>query len=191
MRRLSLALLGLAALLSTEAQAAPVAPVPAAPASATPARDPDLLSFGLGYMDFDKTQDNSRSADYRFEYRFGYTFIGGHELGFHPFLAFESSSLQELYGLGGFNMDWNFANHGVFTWGEGIGYLDSGHHRSMGGTMQFRSQAEVGYRFDNDMRITAQFGHISNAKTTRINPGSEIIGAYVHIPTTMLFGCGK
>ena len=60
----------------------------------------------------------------------------------------------------------------------------------MGGTMQFRSQAEIGYRFDNNMRLTTEFSHISDAKTTRLNPGAEIIGLYLHVPTLVLFGLG-
>ena len=154
-------------------------------------KTPDLISIGGAWMDFDKTEKFTNSADYRFEYRFGYSFIGGDELGFHPFLAYETTSRSVEYGLGGFAMDWNFLGHGIFTWSEGMGYLDSGDHRSFGGTFQFRSQAEVGYRFDNNMRLTAEFSHISNAKLTRVTPGAEIAGIYLHIPTTMLFGYNR
>ena len=187
MRRLFAALLALAMLTSVSAHAAPAKSTPmAAPAAST--SEPDLISFAVGYMDFDKSEPKRQSADFRLEYRFGYTFIGGKELGFHPFLGFETTSRNMMYGLGGFAMDWNFMHHGIFTWSEGVGYLDSGDMKSMGGTLQFRSQAELGYRFDNDMRITAEFSHISNAKLTRVNPGAEILGVYVHVPTNYFFG---
>jgi lipid A 3-O-deacylase len=186
MRSLFAALLALFLFASLSAQAAP-ASYGSAPAAAA-AGTPDLISFGVGYMDFDKSERKTHSSDYRFEYRFGYTFLGGDEVGFHPVLGFEMSSRDLLYGLGGFAMDWNFAEHGIFTWSEGAGYLDSGKQRSLGGTLQFRSMAELGYRFDNDMRLTAEFSHISDAKLTRINPGAEIIGVYLHLPTNYLFG---
>jgi hypothetical protein len=157
----------------------------------------DLISLGAGYMDFDKTEKFTKSTDFRLEYRFGFSilpwisssFAGGRqEITFHPFLGVEATSRNLIYGLGGFSMDWDFSDHGIFTWNEGIGYLDSGDHRSLGNTMEFRSQAEIGYRFDDDTRITAQFSHISNAKTTRVNPGAEIIGMYVHVPVNEILG---
>jgi lipid A 3-O-deacylase len=188
MRRLSLGLLAILLLISASAHAAPSYSAPAPTPMMQKAGDPDLLSFGAGWMDFDKSERKTHSSDYRFEYRFGYSFIGDHELGFHPFLGFEMSSRDLLYGLGGFAMDWNFSKHGIFTWSEGAGYLDSGKQRSLGGTFQFRSMAEVGYRFNNDMRLTAEFSHISDAKLTRINPGAEIIGVYFHVPVRSLIG---
>ena len=189
MRHLFVALLALLCLTSLPAHAAPTQPTPSSMTTTrNPDYQPDLVSFGVGYLDFDKSEPKTRSSDYRFEYRFGYSFIGGKELGFHPFLAFETTSRDMLYGLGGFTMDWNFTKHGIFTWSEGAGYLDSGKQRSLGGTLQFRSMAELGYRFDNDMRVTAEFSHISDAKLTRWNPGAEIIGLYVHVPTRTLLG---
>lgn len=185
MRRFRVALLAILLLASASAQAAPSAPMPAQPSAN---KQSDLISFGIGYMNFDKSEPKTNSADFRFEYRFGYSFLHGEEWGFHPFLGFETTSRNLLYGLGGFSLDWMFCKHGIATWNEGLGYLSAGDQRSMGGTFQFRSQAEIGYRFDNDMRVTAQFSHISNAKLTRVNPGAEIIGMYLHVPTSTMFG---
>jgi hypothetical protein len=50
---------------------------------------------------------------------------------------------------------------------------------------------EIGYRFDNDTRLTAEFSHISDAKTTRFNPGAEILGVYLHVPVSVIFGTGQ
>jgi lipid A 3-O-deacylase len=167
------------------------------PAHAAASSQPDLISLGGGYMNFDKDEPKRQSADFRLEYRFGVSllplisssFAGGDQaLQFHPFLGYETTTRNMQYGLGGLSMDWEFSKHGIFTWNEGVGYLDSGDMASMGGTLQFRSQAEIGYRFDNDMRITAQFSHISNAKLTRVNPGAEILGVYFHVPVRMLIG---
>lgn len=190
--RLFTALLALLLSVSVAANAAPATTTTSTKSTlTTQANSPDLISFAVGYMDFDKTEPKTNSADFRLEYRFGYSFLHGEEWGFHPFLGFETTSRNLLYGLGGFSLDWDFTKHGIFTWNEGMGYLDSGDQRSLGGTFQFRSMAEVGYRFDNDMRITAAFSHISNAKLTRVNPGAEIIGMYFHVPTAYMFGAAR
>ncbi|MGE3623514.1 MAG: hypothetical protein AB7H77_06560, partial [Bdellovibrionales bacterium] len=36
------------------------------------ARQPDLLAFGLGYVIFDNDEPRTQSANFRFEYRWGY-----------------------------------------------------------------------------------------------------------------------
>lgn len=189
MRRSLAALMAVLLFAPLSAEAATPNSYASAPAAST--GTPDLISFGVGYSGFDKTESHTHAMDFRLEYRFGYAFIGGNELGFHPTLGLEVMSDNLLYGNGGFAMDWNFANHGIFTWTETAGYLDSGDHRSLGGTFQFRSGAEVGYRFDNNMRVTAEFSHISDAKLTHINPGAEILGIYLHMPTSYMFGVNK
>jgi len=194
MRRFRLAVLALAAVMAAlpahAANKAAMAPVSA------PVGQPDLISFSSGYFDFDKSEPKTNSADFRLEYRFGVSllpklssyFSESDAAQLRPFLGFETTSRNLQFEHGGFNLDWNFAPHGIFTWQEAIGYLNSGDQRGLGGTMQFRSQAEAGYRFDNDMRLTAAFSHISNAKTTRFNPGAEILGVYFHVPTQAIFG---
>jgi hypothetical protein len=172
----------------------------ALPAHAETFRQPDLLSFSAGYNDFDKSGPNKKSADFRFEYRWGVSLLPliapslkswDTDVQFHPFLGFETTSRSVAYGLGGFNMDWMVAKHWVFTWNEGVGLYDRGDSARLGSYVEFRSQAEFGYRFNNEMRITAALSHISNAGLTHINPGAEILGVYFHIPTRELFGHGK
>lgn len=184
MRRLLVAALFLAFCIST-------------PVHAAPSDQPDLISLEGGYMNFDKSQPKKKSADFRLEYRFGVSLLplisssfggGDQALQFHPFIGYETTSRDMQYGLGGFAMDWAFSKHGIFTWSEGVGYLDSGNMANMGCTTQFRSQAELGYRFDNNMRVTAEFSHISNAKLTTVNPGAEVLGLYFHIPVSSLVG---
>ena len=156
----------------------------------------DLISFGAGFMDFDKSEPKRQSTDLRLEYRFGESllpllstsFSTKDDAQFHPFLGYEVTSRNAEYGVGGFVMDWDFCQHGIFSWSEGLGYFAHGDMSTLGSTFQFRSQAEIGYRFDNNMRLTTEFSHISDAKTTRYNPGAEILGMYLHVPTSVLFG---
>ncbi len=162
-----------------------------------PINQPDLVSFGLGYNDFDKSEHHKRAADIRFEYEWGLSLLPlidsslkswDSDVQFHPFLGTETTTRAAQYGLGGFDMDWYLSKHYVFTWSEGAGFYYRGNAARMGSFFQFRSQAEFGYRFDNDVRITGEFSHISDAKITCINPGAEILGIYLRVPTDMIFG---
>jgi hypothetical protein len=149
---------------------------------------PDLVSFGGGYFDFDKDESHKRSADFRLEYRWGLTLLPsswGTAVQLHPFIGGEATSLGATYGLAGLAMDGYIGRHGILTWSEGVGFFGPGDMQSMGSYVEFRSELEAGYRFDNEMRVTASISHISNAGITQHNPGAEIAGMYFHVPVTM------
>jgi hypothetical protein len=186
LRHFGLVILALAFFSAASAHAAPAQQAPA-----DPFKQPDLVSFGGSYMNFDKTESHRQAADFRFEYRWGLSMLPlispwfkswDEYVQFHPFAGVETTSLGALYGLGGWAMDWKFLHHGVFTWSEGVGLFYNGDMRPMGSVLQFRSQGELGWVFDNQMRMTAQISHISDAKITQRNPGAEIVGVYFHVP---------
>jgi lipid A 3-O-deacylase len=165
------------------------------PPAATTFTQPDLLSFGLGYIDFDKDQLRVRSTDFRLEYRWGDALYATHndwfKFGIDPLVGGDASTRGQFYGFGGFAFDFLFWKHLVFTESEAVGLFDSGNvseAKPLGSFIEFRSQVELGYRFDNDVRLTAQISHISNAGLTNRNPGEEIAGGYLHVPVGMIFG---
>ena len=171
--------------------------LPLAAASAEPVSQPDLISFGAGYANFDKHESRRKSVDMRFEYRWGTSLLpqlsssfDGFDkyMQFHPFLGVNTSSLGILYGLGGFAADVPITRHLLFTWSEGVGLFYPGRGMPMGSVMEIRSSGELGWRFSNEMRLTAYASHTSNAKITGRNPGSEIVGMYFHVPTRKIFG---
>lgn len=171
--------------------------LPVVSAHADAIQQPNMVSFGLGYMDFDKNESHKQSGDFRAEYRWGISMLSAVNpwfkswddyVQFHPFVGVETTTLGALYGAGGWAMDWYICKHAVFTWSEGVGYFDPNDMHRLGSVVEFRSMAELGYRFDNDMRVTAEVSHISNAHLTNYNPGAEIVGMYVHVPTSMIFG---
>jgi lipid A 3-O-deacylase len=47
---------------------------------------------------------------------------------------------------------------------------------------------ELGYRFENQMRVSVAYSHISNANLSETNPGVDIISAYLHFPVDMIIG---
>lgn len=174
------------------------------PVKATP--DPDWLVLGGGYGNFDRQvinhydaktlhTNNPRAADVRLEYEWGLsllpllddTFEGTERyFSIHPFIGGEASSQNLTYGLGGLNTDIYLGPHILITWSEGFGFLNSGHGLLLGSILEFRSMAEIGWQFDNNLRLTSFISHTSNGKITNRNPGSETAGVYIHVPVTFI-----
>lgn len=136
-----------------------------------------LLALGGGGFDVFDNAEQDKAADFRAEYRFGNPFF----LNVKPFIALEATSDGGGGAFGGLIADWSY-NNWVFSpsfaagaWGEGGG-------KDMGSVIEFRSQIEAGYRFDNGWRTTLALSHISNAEIGDDNPGAEQIVFYLHIP---------
>ena len=92
-----------------------------------------------------------------------------------------------FYGAGGLLFD-VLLGPVVITPSLGVGLLEEGDSRELGSVIEFRSMLEIGYAFDNGMRLTGQLSHISNAGLTETNPGVNILGAYLHVPESLLTG---
>ena len=155
---------------------------------------PDLISVGIGAYDsvvFQPSTDTprNRSGDFRLEYRFGYSLLSFTEpyVKFHPWVGFETTTDGMLYGVGGILADVWFGPV-VVTPSFGAGLWRRGGSKNLGSGLEFRSMIELGYEFDNQMRVSAFLSHISNGGITRENPGVNTAGAYLHIPFRTLFG---
>ncbi len=70
-------------------------------------KQPNLVSFGIAYSDFDKSETHRQSADFRGEYRWGMSLLPmispwfkqfDNYVQFHPFAGVELGSLGQLYG---------------------------------------------------------------------------------------------
>lgn len=139
------------------------------------AEDPDFLVIGGGWYDFNDDQD---AADFRVEYRSDYKIAGF----LKPWVGIEGTSEQAVYGLGGLLMDIYFGRRWVLTPSFGAGLYADGSGKDLGSTIEFRSQLEFGYRFDDWSRLSVAVSHISNAGLDDNNPGTEIATIYYHIP---------
>ena len=207
MHRAAVLVGGLFLFLSNQAFANNDQPVasslPAEDSENLPTHQPDLIGIGAGSVDFDKpssvdawkNDSKVRTTDVRLEYRFGYALAEADaswvDFGVHPLIGASGTWLGQYYGFAGFDFDAVFLKHIVVTESEAVGAYDSGNARyakPMGSTVEFRSQAEIGWRFDDDIRLTGDFSHISNAGLTRRNPGQEIVGGYLYIPVGFFFG---
>ena len=139
------------------------------------ADDPSFLTLGLGYFDMNK-QDNE-AVDFRLEYRHGQKFWI-----FKPWIGVEATSDGAVYGAAGVLIDVFLGNRVVLTPSFGAGYYEEGDGKDLGHEIEFRSQIEVSYRFDDRSRLGLAFSHISNASIGADNPGVEILNVYYSIP---------
>src|SRR3546814_14276100 len=80
----------------------------AALAGTAVADDPDFLSIGGGWYDWNDDRD---AADFRVEYRSGYKLLGLVK----PWIGLEATTDQALYGVGGILVDVHFGRRWVLT----------------------------------------------------------------------------
>jgi lipid A 3-O-deacylase len=163
------------------------------------AADPALLSFGVGKYDqdwidpgvgfLDLSDDQTDEAiDFRLEYRFGTSLLPIIEpyVKLKPFVGLEATSDAAVYGLGGILFDIALGPVMV-TPSIGVGLYHDGDGKDLGSAIEFRTQLEIGYRFENDMRVSVAYSHISNAGIGSTNPGANLLGLYFHTPVSTVF----
>jgi len=153
----------------------------AAPAARAGEDDTSFLVGGAGA--FDLLQGDDQAVDFRLEYR--------HGKGLwivKPWVGFEGTSDGAIYGVGGIYADISLGRRFVLTPSFGVGAYDEGDGKDLGDTIEFRSQVELAYRFDNRSRVGVAFSHISNAGIGDRNPGTEILNVYYAYPLDAIFG---
>ena len=136
---------------------------------------PDRLAVSLGYYDVDGDEE---AIDARLELRFAKKVF--HFL--QPWIGIEVTSDKAAYGMFGFLYDWQPHDHVYVTPSIGVGPYHDGDGKDLGYGLQFRTQLEVGYQFENTHRTGVGFSHISNAGLGHRNPGTEILSIYYSIP---------
>lgn len=148
--------------------------------------DTPYLSAAVGYFDaFRESNEhrNDSSADLRLEYNPLWVIYKRGIVTVTPFVAGEATTDGSAYGLLGLQADLQF-HHVYLTPSFGAGAYWSGDGKNMGSPLEFRSQVEIGYEFDNQARTGLALSHISNANISDTNPGSEVISIYYHHPVS-------
>ena len=131
---------------------------------------PDSALIELGAGGYDIIGANSRStAIFRGEYRFERLWV------IRPIIGAEGTTDGSFYGYGGLALDIYFGDNWVLTPNEAVGYWSRGnnHAQDLGNDVEFRSGAEIDYRFGDWSRLGVSFHHISNAGLGKHNPGEE------------------
>jgi lipid A 3-O-deacylase len=189
-------LLGVAVSLPAHAAASKYSTTPSTPsATTTPNATPDYIAASFGDYDFDKG-GNRNAIDYRLEYQWGASLIPmmNHDWAssenwvlLHPVVGFEGDDSGMTYFNGGLNLDVPLGSKVVLTWGEVLGWYGHGNEKqALGSPLEFRSQLELGWKFDNNMRLSGYISHMSNAGIGDHDPGGETLGAYLRVPVSWL-----
>ena len=154
------------ALLLGLAMVLPVAGLTSATARAD---EPAFLTIGAGWFDFNRQKDDG--AEFRLDYRSSFKLWH-----FKPFLTAAGVSNGMSFIGGGILLDVFFGRRYVVTpsfaatyWRGKTDELDLGHE------LQFRSQIEFAYRFDDRSRLGLAVSHSSNASISDTNPGTETL----------------
>ena len=142
--------------------------------------DPPRIALGGGAFDVlpdSKKPGSGATGLVLSEYRFGdVLWIVA------PFVGVMGTGKGAFYGYGGFGFDVNFAQRWVFTPTAAVGYFTHGSGIDLGAHCEFRTGAELDYRFDNLTRIGVGFYHMSNAGIGKVNPGVELATVVLTVP---------
>lgn len=141
---------------------------------------PAVISGGVGWYDFNLQDD--QAVDFRLEYRHGDDFLF-----LKPWGGVEVTSDGSVWGGIGVLLDITFFDSVVLTGSFAPGLWAEGDGKDLGHVVEFRSQVELGYQFDNKSRLSVAFSHISNADLDDTNPGTEVLNLYYHLPLDVLF----
>ncbi len=145
------------------------------------ADDPAFWSFSAGWFDINKQKNEAFEG--RIEYRDDHKFWI-----FKPFGGVMATSDRAFHVFAGVLTDFYFGRRWVVTPSFAPGWYHEGDGKKISDGIQFRSQLEVAYRFDDRSRLGISINHISNAGINDPNPGSETLALTYSIPTSGWLG---
>jgi lipid A 3-O-deacylase len=141
--------------------------------------EPPRLELGAGAFDLkpSRQKDSDTQGLLGAEYHFGdLLWI------WSPFVGVEATTKGATYAYFGFGFDINFGPNWVLTPNGAAGWYQRGAGSTLGSWWEYRTGAELDYKFADLSRLGLSFHHISNAGITRINPGEEDIEIVYSIP---------
>jgi len=143
------------------------------------ADDPAFVSFGAGTYDWNRQKDEG--VEVRAEYRHNKKYLGF----FKPFVAASvarNSSTSFFVGAGVL-ADIYFGKRWVLTPSFAPHFYSGGNNKlELDYALEFRSQIELAYRFDDRSRLGMAVSHYSNASLGKTNPGTEAAQIYYSMP---------
>jgi lipid A 3-O-deacylase len=101
---------------------------------------------------------------------------------FSPFVGVFGTGKGAVYTYVGFGFDIHIPYNFIITPSFAGGYFNGGHGIDLGYYWEFRSGAELDYRFTDDRRLGVGFYHISNAGLGVHNPGVELVNVILTAP---------
>jgi len=144
-----------------------------------PIEDPHLVSLGVGVFNI---VCNKKAANFQVECRFDYSLYKNSRMFIRPLAGVMATSNGASYYYGGIAFDFFLFHHIVFTPSFAPGIYIKGKGMNLGFPLEFRSSAELSYRFKNKSRFGSMFYHISNASLGSKNPGTECLVFFYMFP---------
>ncbi len=146
------------------------------------ADDPAFISFGAGPYDWNRQKD--QGAEFRLEYRSATKFWH-----LKPFFAAAATSTGQGFVGAGVLLDVYLGRRIVVTpsFAPHL-YFGGNNDLDLDYPLEFRSQLEIAYRFDDRSRLGVAVSHYSNASLGNTNPGTESAMIYYSVPTGKIFG---
>lgn len=146
------------------------------------ADDPDFLSFSAGAYDWNRQKE--QGAEFRLEYRSD-TKIWA----FKPFGAVAGTSTGQYFVGAGVLIDVFLGRRFVLTPSFAPHFYTGGNSKlDLDYAIEFRSQIEAAYRFDDRSRLGIAVSHYSNASLGDTNPGTESAMVIYSVPFSKIFG---
>ncbi len=99
-----------------------------------------------------------------------------------PFVGAAVTTDGAAYGYFGLGFDVNFGPSWVLTPNAAAGVFERGSGTNLGSWWEFRTGAELAYRFANQSRLGVALHHTSNAGLTKRNPGEQSVLVVYSIP---------
>jgi lipid A 3-O-deacylase len=155
--------------------------------AATPAaaedKDPAFIKLGAGDVG-SVFADRDSAGIFSIEYRAGPEWEFFHS---RPSLGAFGTSDASIYGWFGLSADIFFGRRIVLNLGSAVGFYLDGEGQDLGHVLEFRSGAELAWRFDNRARLGIGVTHLSNANIGEKNPGTETVMLIYSHPLKNLF----
>jgi hypothetical protein len=126
---------------------------------------------------FDVLQQDKMSLEGRIEYR-GLEFIEA----LRPLTGLMANTDGAIYFYSGVVFEFSLFPFLYFTPSFAPGIYYQSKSKNLDFFLEFRSQFELTFVFENDVRIGFSFNHISNASIGVTNPGVESIAISYYIP---------
>ncbi len=143
------------------------------------AKEPSLIVPGLGVFNVCKEE---KSVEAQLEVRFSRAIYQRSPVAIRPLLGGMGTSRGSLYLFGGFLIDVQLFSRLFFTPTFAPGVYFKGSGKNLGYLIEFRSSAELSFKFEKGARIGIQFAHLSNGGFSSKNPGAECLVAFYGIP---------
>jgi len=139
------------------------------------AKDPAFLAFGVG--GYDVIDSEEAAVEFRGEYRSAQEYFY-----LKPFggAMVTTNGAADVYAGVLLDIYWGTRIVTTFSFAPSLYY--DGEGKDLGHVVEFRSQFEVAYRFDDRSRVGISINHLSNAGLNDRNPGTETIALTYIVP---------